>query len=144
MSWSHVGLNCRDIDTTARFYTELFGFRPAREVALGDDRILFLRQGSAYLELFAAAGQLRSGEGDGPHQAGTVRHLAFTVENVDAFLAAHRSAGEPTLGPLDFDDFVPGWRSVWLSDPDGVVVEVSQGYQDDPALTRPAGGDDDA
>ena len=22
------------------------------------------------------------------------------------------------------------WRSIWLTDPDGVVVEVSQGYHD--------------
>lgn len=36
-----------------------------------------------------------------------------------------------SLGPLEFDDFIPGWRTVWVTDPDGVVVEVSQGYRDE-------------
>jgi glyoxylase I family protein len=24
----------------------------------------------------------------------------------------------------------PGWRTVWLADPDGNIVEISQGYTD--------------
>jgi len=36
-----------------------------------------------------------------------------------------------SLGPLHFDDWIPGWHSVWLRDPDGVIVEVSQGYHDE-------------
>ena len=36
-----------------------------------------------------------------------------------------------SLGPLSFDNFIPGWRIVWLIDPDGVIVEVSQGYRDE-------------
>jgi glyoxylase I family protein len=43
-------------------------------------------------------------------------------------------AAEVTLGPLGFDDFICGWRSVWLRDPDGVIVEISQGFQDDAQL----------
>ena len=35
-----------------------------------------------------------------------------------------------SLGPLDFGSFIKGWRSVWLTDPDGLVVEVSEGYRD--------------
>ncbi len=35
-----------------------------------------------------------------------------------------------TLGPLSFDTFIPGWRTVWVTDPDGIVVEISQGYTD--------------
>jgi glyoxylase I family protein len=35
-----------------------------------------------------------------------------------------------TLGPLDFDGFIKGWRTVWVSDPDGTIVEISQGHKD--------------
>lgn len=35
-----------------------------------------------------------------------------------------------TLGPLDFDAFIKGWRTVWVSDPDGNIVEISQGFTD--------------
>ncbi len=50
---------------------------------------------------------------------------------MDAFLAGMGAAAEVTLGPLDFSEFIAGWRTVWLRDPDGVVVEVSQGYRDE-------------
>jgi len=135
MRWSHVGLNCRDLAATEKFYQELFGFRRARAVAVGDTEIVFLRRGDAYLELFEAPdGAAADATADGPKTPGTVRHLAFQTDDLDAFL--DRSAGLPvTLGPLDFEDFLPGWRSIWFTDPDGVVVEVSQGFRDDESLT---------
>ncbi|MFD7262778.1 VOC family protein [Streptomyces sp. NPDC059874] len=131
--WSHVGLNCKDQKTTEEFYTRYFGFTRARVVNLGDSRIVFLRKGDAYLELFAAgAGEpAREAHDDGPQAPGRMRHLAFQTDSVDAFLAEIGEAADVTLGPLDFDDFICGWRTVWLRDPDGVIVEVSQGYEDD-------------
>jgi glyoxylase I family protein len=35
-----------------------------------------------------------------------------------------------TLGPISFDAFIPGWKTVWVKDPDGNIVEISQGYTD--------------
>lgn len=133
MRWSHVALNCADPAATERFYCRWFGFRRSRVVPLGGDgEVVFLRSGEAYLELFAAAGDGTAGPppGDGPPQPGTVRHLAFQTDDVDALLASMGDAARVSLGPLDFDGFIPGWRTVWLNDPDGVVVEVSQGYSD--------------
>ena len=52
------------------------------------------------------------------------------MDNVDATLAAIGADASVTLGPLSFDDFVPGWRTVWVADPDGNIVEISQGYKD--------------
>jgi glyoxylase I family protein len=131
--WSHVGLNCRDLDATERFYQTLFGYRRARTVPLDDgSQIRFLRRGDSYLELFAAAGDGPAPAADGPPQAGTIRHLAFQVDDVDAFLAEAGDTAPITLGPADFAAFIPGWRTVWVADPDGVVIEVSQGYRDEP------------
>ena len=42
-----------------------------------------------------------------------------------------------TLGPMDFDAFIPGWRTVWVSDPDGNIVEISQGYVDEEDPPQP-------
>lgn len=140
MVWSHVGLNCTDQKTTEDFYTRYFGFARARVVDLGDSRIVFLRKGDAYLELFAAGTEPDGPApgvpstpvgGDGPQAPGRMRHLAFQTDSVDAFLAELGDAAEVALGPLDFDDFICGWRTVWVRDPDGVIVEVSQGYEDD-------------
>jgi len=130
MHWSHVGLNCRDQRVTEEFYTRWFGFSRARTIPLGDSEILFLRNGDAYLELFPAEGDGEPSTQDGPASAGTVRHLAFQTDDVDRLLDQMGRAADVTLGPLDFDDFIDGWRTVWLHDPDGVVVEVSQGYRD--------------
>ena len=129
--WSHVALNCRDLATTEAFYRTWFGFRQARVVELGADRIVFLRNGDAYLELFGSTAEpAAASKDDGPQQPGVPRHLAFQTDDLDAFLTAVDGAVPVALGPLDFHDFIPGWRSAWLTDPDGVVVEISQGYRD--------------
>ncbi|MGE7439133.1 VOC family protein [Kitasatospora sp. NPDC001175] len=133
--WAHVGLNCQDQQRTEEFYTRWFGFRRARVVETPDVRVVFLRNDAACLELFPAQAEpaARAG-GDGPPNPGSVRHLAFQVDDLDAFLSAADGSFDVSLGPLGFDEHIPGWRTVWVTDPDGVVVEVSQGYVDqDPA-----------
>ena len=60
-----------------------------------------------------------------------MRHLAFKVDDVDAKLAELGDAAKITLGPLDFDAWIPGWRTVWIADPDGRIVEISQGFTDE-------------
>ena len=132
LTFHHIALNCQDMAKTEAYYARYFGFQRARVIPLGDTQIVFLKNGDAYLELFAADGTPESAmEGDGPHQAGGVRHIAFKVDDVDDVLAEMGDAARITLGPLDFDDFIPGWRTVWLADPDGVIVEVSQGFVDE-------------
>jgi glyoxylase I family protein len=134
MRWSHVGLNCRDQKLTEEFYTRWFGFTRARTVPVGDAEIVFLRHGEVYLELFAAtAAQGPLGSADGPTHTGEIRHIAFQTDDVDAFLERLGDAAQVTLGPLGFDDFICGWRTVWIRDPDGVIVEVSQGFVDEDA-----------
>lgn len=130
--WSHAALNCRDLDTTEEFYRRHFGFTRSNDFKVGDTRIVFIRLGEEYLELFATPGSLAAPRGqavaDGSARVGTVRHLAFQVDDVEVFLAGLGEEAEVSLGPLDFHSFIPGWRSVWIRDPDGTIVEVSQGY----------------
>ncbi len=128
---SHIALSCKDPVATERFYSRNFGFRRARVIALGDSQIIFIKSGDTYLELFQSKGEssLPRFTDDGPTYPG-VRHIAFQVANVDEKLADMGQDAHITLGPLSFDDFIPGWRSAWLADPDGNIVEVSQGYVD--------------
>ena len=128
--WSHVALNCADQARTEQFYTRWFGFGRARTIPVPDGEIVFLRRGPVLLELFAVSAAAADAAQDGPQAPGTVRHIAFQTDDVDAFLAAMGDAADVSLGPLGFDEVIPGWRTAWLRDPDGVVVEVSQGYQD--------------
>jgi glyoxylase I family protein len=129
MRWSHVALSCRDIAVTEEFYTRWFSFSRSAEFVLGEgNRIVFLRRGDAYLELFTA------GDGcpapDGPTSPGLVRHIALQTTDIDAQIKHMGQAAQLSLGPLSFDQFIEGWRSAWITDPDGTIVEISQGYRD--------------
>ena len=131
-NFSHVGLTCKDPLTIERFYTKYFGFRRARVVPLGEEQIVFIKLDNIYLELFLAKEEspLPPPQNDGYAFAG-LRHLAFEVDNVEAKLAELGDAAKIMLGPADFSDFIPGWKGVWVSDPEGNIVEISQGYVDE-------------
>ncbi len=130
---SQLAINCRSQEKTEAWYAENFGFRRVRSVTLPDGReIIFIKMADSafYLELFAAIGDSLTPDAsmDGPTEAG-YRHLAFKVDNVDAKLASMKDV-DITLGPISFDDYIPGWRTVWIRDPDGRIVEISEGFTD--------------
>ena len=132
MKFSHVALSCADPIATERFYTQHFGFQRARVVPTPEGRQdVFIKSGAVYLELMYADGPRPVAP---PDKAGYlyqgVRHLAFQVDDVDATLAAMGDEAIVTLGPLRFDEAIPGWKTVWVADPDGNIVEISQGYVD--------------
>jgi glyoxylase I family protein len=132
MIFHHVSLNCQDPIDIERFYTKHFGFKRARVIQLPDRQIVFLKAGNVYLELFPAQGERPASpntSGEGLLYPG-VRSISFMVDSVDAQLAQMGDAARITFGPLDFGDFIPGWRSVWLADPEGNVVQVTQGFVD--------------
>jgi glyoxylase I family protein len=129
--FSQIALSCKDPIATERFYTRHFGFKRARVVPFGGDQIVFIKFDNMYLELIKAIGEVPTppAEKDGPVYPGW-RHFGFKVDDVDAKLAEMGDDAKVTLGPLSFDDFIPGWRTAWLADPDGNIVEISQGYTD--------------
>jgi glyoxylase I family protein len=132
-TFAHVGLAARDMRVTEQFYTKHFGFRRARVVPVGDEEILFLKTagGDLCLEIFKSSEEPPAPPvmGDGPMFPG-FRHFAFQVDSVDEKLKEMGEEAAVTQGPMDFDAFIPGWRTVWISDPDGRIIEISQGYTD--------------
>lgn len=141
--FSQVALTCKDPIVTEKFYTKHFGFKRARVVKMPEDeQIVFIKMGDSafYLELFQAKEKLPIDPhiNDGP-QYPSVRHLAFKVDNVDIKLAEMGKDAQITLGPISFDDYVIGWRTVWIADPDDRIIEISQGFFDEdspPSLTN--------
>jgi glyoxylase I family protein len=133
--FSQVALTCKDAIATEKFYTNYFGFRRARVAKLPDgNQIVFLKMADSafYLELFQASDEtpIAPATNDG-YAFPSVRHLAFKVSSVDAKLAEIGNAAKVTLGPLNFDDYIPGWRTAWIADPDGTIVELSEGFVDE-------------
>lgn len=131
MTFSHIALACKDMDVIEQFYTRYFGFMRARVIELPDQTIMFIKSGDVYLELFNAKEELPYPPftSDGPWWPGW-RHIAFQVDDVDAKLAEIGTDATITLGPFQFDDFIPGWKTVWIADPEGNIVEITQGYVD--------------
>ena len=129
--FAHVGISARDVQVTEAFYAKHFGFRRVR--VIGDDEVIFLKTaaGDLGLELFKATGAPPAPPvlGAGPEYP-AFRHLAFQVDSVDEKLREMGSDATVTAGPMDFDAFIPGWRTVWIADPDGRIIEISQGYTD--------------
>jgi glyoxylase I family protein len=128
--FAHIALNCQDPLAVERWYTNHFGFKRIRLIDLGGGNQIVFSQGSGLcLEFFKAEQEAPSPPqpGDGPKWPG-IRHLAFRVDDVDAKLKEMGDDAVISLGPLDFDDFIPHWRTVWLKDPEGNIVEISQGF----------------
>jgi glyoxylase I family protein len=131
---SQLAITCKDQKVTEDWYCRNFGFRRARVAVLPDGQeIIFIKMADScfYLELFAADGDspFPDAENDG-HTFPGFRHLAFKVEDVDKKLS-EISPLNISLGPLDFDAFIPGWRTAWIKDPDGRIIEVSHGFHDE-------------
>jgi glyoxylase I family protein len=131
LKFSHVAISCKDPIAVERFYTKYFGFKRARVIPLGAEQITFLRNGDAYLELFQAKGDAPdTPSADGPGYPAW-RHIAFQVDDVDAKLKEMGDDAKVTQGPMSFDAFIPGWKTVWVADPNGNIVEISQGFVDE-------------
>ncbi|MGB0387297.1 MAG: VOC family protein [Ardenticatenaceae bacterium] len=130
-AFSHVAITCDDPLAVERFYTKYFGFERARVIPLGEEQIVFIKSGNVYLEIFQSKEEapVPPPENDGPSYSGW-RHIAFQVDDVDAKVAEMGDDAKITLGPFSFDDFIAGWRTVWVADPGGNIVEISQGYTD--------------
>ncbi len=59
-----------------------------------------------------------------------MRNFSFEVDDVDRKIAEMGSDAVVTFGPMSFDAFIPGWRSAWLRDPAGNLIQITKGYTD--------------
>jgi glyoxylase I family protein len=149
----HICISCADMESVERWYTKHFGFTrrrvyvstpeiplPSQEQAGLAVAGVIIGNGGVSLELLPATTEspVPRPDKDGPsYQA--YRHFAFSVDDLDATLAAMGEDAKITLGPVDMGAFVEGMRVAWISDPEGNIVELSQGYEDEknpPPLDR--------
>ena len=157
--FSHVGVCCTDLDRSTRFYCDAFGFRELFTVELGPEvaptmeidgrfRSRMLARDDLRLELLHWLEPPAHGEGERrPMDCLGMTHLCFRVDDVDelgAIAAAARSAGgavHPATRSVQGGVGLGGGpvKTMYLTDPDGVRVEVMSGTPDLGALpARPA------
>lgn len=120
----HIAVICSDYERSKAFYTELLGLPVIREV-YREERQSWkcdLDAGNAQIELFSfPAPPPRPSR---PEACG-LRHLAFSVEELDAEVQRLEVAGV-ACEPVRVDPYT-GQRFTFFADPDGLPLEL---YED--------------
>jgi len=122
----HLALICTDMDTTIRFYTEVMGMRLVNVITNHDDPTsthIFLDMGGGNQLAFFDFPE----HGPAPTQRGigSMHHVALkaTADQLDALVATLEAKGIAH----DLHRF-EGGGSVYLRDPDNILLEVTTGY----------------
>ena len=120
-----VAIICSDYATSKRFYTEVLGLRPIAETyreARRSFKLDLAIPGGGQIELFSFPGSPR--RPSYPEACG-LRHLAFSVPDIDACVTGIQNAGV-FVEPIRVDELT-GKRFTFFADPDGLPIEL---YED--------------
>ena len=137
---SHVGICVRDLERSLRFYRDLLGFTYVSELRVAgepSDTLLQLRDvdlRASYLERDGTRIELLHYES--PATVGTERprpmnqlgltHLSLRVEDLAGLLDRLRAAGVNVLDRTRIDIPAFGAAAVFVTDPDGTLIELVQ------------------
>lgn len=118
----HIAIICADYERSKTFYTQVLGMQIVREVYREERRSwkLDLALGTQYvIELFSFP---EPPPRPSRPEAQGLRHLAFTVQDVDAAVAQLQASGV-TPEPIRVDPYT-GKRFTFFTDPDGLPLEL--------------------
>lgn len=118
----HIAIICSDYPTSKKFYTEILGFEVVNEVyraERGSYKLDLSLNGTYVIELFSFPNPpVRVSH---PEASG-LRHLAFSVNNLEAQIKLLESKGF-AVEPVRSDE-VTGKRFTFFSDPDDLPIEL--------------------
>ncbi len=129
-AFDHYTIRAANVDVSARFYSEIMGFRtqvldgfefPFRLMFLGDQAIVHLMGAGEALDTF-----LRRGApcyDTGPERiTGNMEHVAFNATGLASFITRLSDSGIP-FSERSLPDY--GVAQLMFDDPDGVEIEVN-------------------
>jgi catechol 2,3-dioxygenase-like lactoylglutathione lyase family enzyme len=124
----HIDLAVSDVDRSLAFYLDLLGpLGWAEDVRYptyrGTEEVVYLRE-----PVRGSMLGLRAADGGAHHyyEVG-IEHLAFEVDSYEEVDAAHErcvASGAQIHFPPEEDRDVPGYRAVFVFDPDGFRIEL--------------------
>ena len=137
MGFRYTGIRVRDLDRSIEFYTKVLGMRVTWRMKIretgGAIAVLKSARTTQRLELnwYPPRGRYRRyREGD------ELDHLAFSVPDVDRFLRDHRGSFKVVMRPFDEG----GDRLAYVTDPDGVWIELMAGRKARKKKAQPGSG----
>jgi glyoxylase I family protein len=148
--FSHVGVCCSDLERSTRFYVDVLGFRELFTMDLGPEVAPTMEVDGRFRSRMLARDDLRlellrwiepGAHGDGERRPMTqlgMTHLCFRVDDVDALAgmaeAAAAAGGAVHAATRSVQDGLgvdgAAVKTMYLTDPDGVRIEVMSGTPD--------------
>ncbi|MBI2888993.1 MAG: VOC family protein [Candidatus Liptonbacteria bacterium] len=118
----HIAISVEDLERSAQFYKEIFGFEEAQRFARADLRgkAVFLKLGNARLEIWEFEDKKEPKDDLKNLKIKGIRHIAFSVADV-------RNAYEELKMKVDISEPRTGASEgvyCFLSDPDGIQIEL--------------------
>ncbi|MEO8601685.1 MAG: VOC family protein [bacterium] len=137
---THIGICVADLERATQFYRDGLGFAPRSELRISgeptatllrlpdvDLQAVYLERDGTRLELlhYVAPGAVGDGASR-PMNGRGLTHLSLRVDSVAETVAALRRLGARVLEDtaLDLPDF--GAAAIFLTDPDGTLIELVQ------------------
>lgn len=113
---NHVAVHVADVEQSTRFYRDLLGLPTMPRPGFSFPGAWFrVGQGDDFQEVHLIGRPV--GDAPPPRE----RHVAFMVDDIDAWAEALREKGVEHTGPKLRPD---GAKQVFLRDPDGHVIEL--------------------
>ncbi len=145
---SHIGICVADLTRSVRFYRDILGFaelsrlqmkgpQPERllDIAGGALQAVYLERDGTRIELiyYPEAGHQKNDTPRPMNRLGFT-HLSLRVADLDAIVAAIVQAGGTNLADTRIDNPAWGSKAVFVTDPDGLRIELIQAPGDPNAL----------
>ena len=115
----HVALSVRDVETSARWYTDVLGFKRLHQ-DMWNGIPVFVGKGTAAIALFPAADEIGSNSIN--RAAIRTLHFAFRTDR-ENFLRAQDELKKSAI-PFEFQDHEIS-HSIYFLDPDGHEIEIT-------------------
>jgi catechol 2,3-dioxygenase-like lactoylglutathione lyase family enzyme len=119
----HVNMGVSDLDVSVAFYTALFGLEIKEQGSSPGGRWCII---GAPDRFYLCLGEMRSADrfkAEGIH----INHVGFVVDDIDETINRIRTLGIP----LVYGDRTVDWprsRSAYVTDPDGIVIEITNRF----------------
>jgi glyoxylase I family protein len=145
---SHIGICVAELDRSVRFYRDVLGFvelsrlqvkgpEAARllDIEGGELQAVYLERDGTRIELlyYPVVGHQGTEQPQPMNRLGFT-HLSLRIADLDALLTAIESAGGHRLSHTRVDNESWGTHAMFVTDPDGLRIELLQAPGDPDAL----------